>query len=231
MKIYTVVIFFCFIPESYAQAPKLKLMQGVWNYTMNTDTSNFYKVVSGKDCLDFGFLTSNVDSEFTLLEMVIGFQNSITKYDDTLFIHVDSLKEDGVFYTAIINKENITSEGIIDKAFCIIASYFECDGELLSINGGKLFEYEKISTLPFSALLRLYRRGKIDKRDYIKDYLKIKVLTIRNAKCKVYSNPSEPTNLQLKKDDIVVVIEDRGNWLKVQYDESGVGWIRKEDAN
>src|SRR5688572_19901099 len=147
MRKYIIVLFFWPIIESAAQDPKLKLMQGIWDYTMNTDTSKYYKVVNGKNCLDFSYATDS--NELTLFEMIIGFQSLATKYDETEFIHVDSLKENGLYYTAIINKNYVTSEGTIDKTFYIIASYFECDGEMLSINGGKLFEFEKIKELPF----------------------------------------------------------------------------------
>jgi hypothetical protein len=230
MRKYIIVLFFCPIIGSVAQAPKLKLMQGIWNYTMNTDTSKYYKVVNGKNCLDFSYTSDNNDLEFTLFEMVIGFQSLATKYDETEFIHIDSLKENGLYYTEIINKSYITSEGIIDKTFCIIASYFECDGEILSINGGKLFEFEKVDELPFEALSKLYKRGRLDGRDYIKDYLNIKVQSIKPVKCVIYSEPNKPTKVRLNRDDVVVVIEETGKWLKVKYGEDDIGWIKKEDA-
>ena len=229
MKKYIIVLFFCPIVGAVAQAPKLKLMQGIWDYTMNTDTSKYYKVVYGKKCLAFSYTSNNTDLEFTLFEMVIGFQNIATKYDETDFIHVDSLKEDGRYYTEIINKNYITSEGIIDKTYCIIASYFECDGEVLSINGGKLFEYEKIDELPFEALSKLYKRGKLDKRDYIKDYLKLKTRQVKPLKCKVYRSPSEQSKVQLKRDDVVIITEEANKWVKVKYSEEGLGWIKKDD--
>jgi hypothetical protein len=232
MKKYVIVFIFFFSTKLFAQAPsQLELLQGIWNYTMSPDTAGSFKLVSKKRCLDFTYSSNkNSDSEVTLIEMIVGFQSVVNWSDKTGVIYVDSLKENGLFFTEIVDMEQIEQGGLIDKAFCMIASYYECDGNILSINGGKLFEYEKILTLPFDAIQNLHRRGKTDKRNYIKDYLNLKVLTIRNAKCKVYSNPNEQTKLQLNKDDIVVVIDGQGNWLKVQYDESGVGWIRKGDA-
>jgi hypothetical protein len=208
---------------------KLSQMQGVWEYTMNTDSSKYYKVVNEKKCLDFSYTTDSKDLEFTLFEMVIGFQNVATKYDETEFIHVDSLKENGLFFTGIIDKEEVGQDGLINKAFCMIASYYECDGELLAINGGKLFEYEKVSGLSYDAIKKLYYRGRQNNRNYLKDYLNLKVQSIKLLKCVLYSEPNKPTKARLNRDDLVIVIEEAGKWVKVKYSEEGLGWIKKDD--
>jgi hypothetical protein len=232
MKKFVIVFIFCFNTKLFAQAPsQLELLQGIWNYTMSPDTAGAFKLVSKKRCLDFTYSSNkNSDSEVTLIEMIVGFQSVVNWSDKTGVIYVDSLKENGLFFTEIVDMEQIEQGGLIDKAFCMIASYYECDGNILSINGGKLFEYEKILTLPFDAIQNLHRCGKIDKRNYIKDYLNLKVLTIGNTKCKVHSTPNGQTKLQLNKDDMIIVIEDRGNWLNVRYNDSGTGWIKKTDA-
>ncbi len=224
-----VILLLVFTIKSFAQAPtKLKLMQGIWSYTMDTDTVKSCKIVSNKNCLDF---TYKVDSdETTLFEMIIGFQSSVEWSDDndTMFIHIDSLKENGLFFTEIIDKEEIGQDGLISKAFCMIASYYECNGEFLAINGGKLFEYEKIPELPFEALSKLYKRGKLDKRDYLKEYLSLKVVSIKADKCILYTQPNKQTNLRLHKSDVVIIIEESGKWLKIKYGEGDTAWIKKE---
>ena len=223
------IFLLCFDVTSFAQAPtKLKLIQGVWSYTMNTDTVKSYKIVANKNCLDFVYKVHS--DEITLLEMIIGFQSSVEWSDDTMFIHVDSLKENGLFFTEIIDKEEIAQDGLIDKAFCMIASYYECDGELLAINGGKLFEFEKMSELPYDAIKKLHNRGKQDNRNYLEDYLNLKGQSIKPAKCVVYSEPNEPTKVRLNRDDFVIVIEETGKWLKIKYGECGIGWIKKDDV-
>jgi hypothetical protein len=206
---------------------KLLQMQGVWDYTMNTDTVKSYKIVVNKSCLDFSYKVNN--DEITLLEMIIGFQNIAAKYDETEFIHIDSLKENGLFFTEIVDKEEIGQDGLINKAFCMIASYYECDGELLAINGGKLFEYEKISELSYGAIKKLYNRGKQDNRNYLKDYLNLKVQSIKPVKCVLYSQPNKPTKARLNSDDVVIVIEGTSKWIKVKYSEEGFGWVKKDD--
>ena len=100
----------------------------------------------------------------------------------------------------------------------------------MSINGGKLFEYEKIPKLTNKALKKLYHRGKKDNRNYIKDYLGIKVAEIATAKSIVYSLPDKPTVTRLSKGDVVTVLEEKGSWLKVDYGADTPGWIKKEDG-
>lgn len=34
----------------------------------------------------------------------------------------------------------------------------------------------------------------------------------------------------MKRDDLVVIIEEAGEWLKIKYGESSIGWIKKEDV-
>jgi hypothetical protein len=225
------LLFFSLYMELGAQPTKLRMMQGIWDYTLNTDTSKYYKIVNGKNCLSFSFTKSNSDSDFTLFEMVIGFQSFVTKYDEVELIHVDSLKENGLYYTEIINRNYITAEGVIDKTFCIIASYHECDGELLSINGGKLFEYGKVMKLPSEGIKRLYNRGKHDNRNYIKDYIGIDVKEIKDARVIIYSTPGTASKVKLLKGELVTIVMRRGEWYKIQFEKNEIifeGWIMQK---
>lgn len=229
MKKNIIVLLLCFTTESFTQAPsKLKLLQGIWDYTMNSDTSKSYKVVSGKKCLEFGYIKSDNDLDFTLFEMIIGFQSFATKYDETEFIHIDSLKENGLYFTEIVDTDEIGQDGFGNKAFCMIASYYECDGELLSINGGKLFEYGKVPKLPNEAIKKLYNRGKHDNRNYIKDYIGIDVKEIKDAKTTIYSKPETSTKIRLLKGDLVTIVMQEGEWCKIEFEKNEIvheGWI------
>jgi len=71
-----VIPLLCFTTKSFTQAPtKLKLMQGIWSSTMDTDTVKSYKIIANKNCLDY---TYNVDGrEISFLEMTIAFQSSV----------------------------------------------------------------------------------------------------------------------------------------------------------
>jgi hypothetical protein len=231
MKKFIIISLLCCITKLHAQVQvntRLALMQGIWEWITNDDTNSVFKVVNGNKCLEFAFEKVSNDLEFPLFEMIIGFQNTATFDNEIWHINIDSLKEDGLYYTEVINKKYIERNGMINKAYCVIPSYYECDGNILSINGGKLFEYEKIKKLSNNSLKKLYNRGKLDKRDYIKDYLNIKVMEITAFNGIIYSEPNKPTNIQLSKGDIVTVLEEKGKWLKVDYGTDQPGWIKRK---
>ena len=231
MKNLVIILLLCYITGLNAQVhegTRLALMQGVWDCSTNDEVSIF-KIVKDKNCLEFTYQPSG-NLDFTLFDMMIGFQSSVTKYSEIQVINIDSLKENGLYYTEIIDKKDIGQDGTIDKAFCIIPSYYECDGSVLSINGGKVFDYEKIPKLPNKALKKLYYRGKKDNRNYIKDYLNIKVAEISTSKSTVYSEPDKPKAILLSKGDVVTVLEEKGVWLKVDYGADTLGWLKKEDT-
>lgn len=207
---------------------RLALMQGFWQCSQ-FERGSIFKIVKDKNCLEFTYVSpEQVDSP--LFDMMIGFQNSVTKYDSIEEINIDSLSENGLYYTEIMDKSDIRQDRTILKAFCIIPSYFECDGQLMSFNGAKVFDYEKISELPFDAIKYLHERGRLDKKNYIKEYLSLNVSAITPQKSKIYYSPNKKIKSLLKKDDVVIVIEGSGKWLKVRYDEGNVGWIKKDDV-
>lgn len=231
MKNFVIILLLCYITGLHAQvheSTRLALMQGVWDCSTN-DEASIFKIIKDKNCLEFTYKPSD-DLDFTLFDMIIGFQSLVTEYNEIQVINIDSLKENGLYYTEIIDKKDIGQDGKINKTFCIIPSYYECDGKILSINGGKLFEYEKIPKLPNNAIKNLYYRGIHDIRDYIKDYLGIKVVEIASPQSTVYSEPNKPTATQLTKGDVVIVLEEKGNWVKVDYGGSNPGWVKKEDT-
>ncbi len=223
-----IVILLSSLRLSYAQVngkSKLALMQGVWENTVNSDTEKAFTIIKGKYSLNFVYDISG-GSDFPLVETVKGFFNENTEVDS---LSVDSLKEDGLHYI-VINKEDVLLNGWVQSPCFLTPAYFACDGELMSINGGKLAEYSKSNSLLFEALVKLYKRGKLDQRDYIKDYLNIKARAIKSLKCKVYAEPRKLTMEQLNRDDVVVVLGEKGKWLKVKYKEDDFGWIRKADV-
>jgi hypothetical protein len=213
---------------SYAQEkPKsqLALMQGIWENIMNSESEKAFTIIKGKSSMNFVY-SIHGGLDFPLSESVEGFYSGDTESDS---LNVDSLDEDGLHYI-IIDKNDIANDGWVSKSEYLSPDYFACDGELMSINGGQLVEYGKREDLPFEALNKLYKRGKLDRRDYIKEYLNLKVLAIRSSKCIVYSKPDKQTDVRLTKDDIVIITEEAGKWFKVIYSESGIGWIKREDV-
>jgi hypothetical protein len=113
----------------------------------------------------------------------------------------------------------------------MIASYYECDGELLSINGGKLFEYGKVMKLPSESIKKLYERGKRDNRNYIKDYIGIDIKEIKDARVIVYSKPGTASKVKLLKGELVTIVMRSGEWYKIEFEKNEIafeGWIMKK---
>ena len=81
--------------------------------------------------------------------------------------------------------------------------------------------------LPYEALDKLFKRGRLDKRDYILEYLSLKVRAIKSAHCNVYSNPKGKAIGKLQIEQVVIILEENANWLKVKYGEDEIGWIKK----
>lgn len=223
-------LFICFthyLKGQDGRKSKLELMQGTWENIMNSETEKAYTIIKGKNSLNFVYSNKINELNFPLSESIEGFYNGDVEADS---LNVDSLNEDGLRYT-IINKKSVTPSGWVYWPDYLMPAYFECDGELMSINGGQLVEYSKREELPFEALDKLYKRGQLDKRDYLKEYLNLNLTAIKPLNCFVYSKPTKRTNLQLNKDHVVIIIGQTSKWLKIKYDENAIGWIRKEDAN
>jgi hypothetical protein len=233
MRLNKVPIFFLFLVVAYQvkgqneRKSKLEQMQGIWYNIINTDSEKAYTIIKEHHSLNFVYNTTIDDLNFPLNESIEGFYDGDVAADS---LNVKSLNKDGLHYI-IIDTKGITPIGWVHKRYYLTPDYFECDGELMSINGGQLVEYSKIDELPFDALTRLYKRGRLDKRDYVKEYLNLKILSIKRVKSRVYSERNKEMKVGLNKDHLVVVIEEIGQWLKVKYGEREIGWIRKDDTN
>ena len=209
---------------------KLECVQGIWENTMNSDAEKAFTIIKGHASLSFVYDTSN-NIDFPLNESIEGFQNFANRNYDS--IHVDSLKNDGLYYT-IANINDIEPDGWIFPLNYLVPTYFSCDDELLSINGGHIVEYNKIQELPFEAIDKVHQRGKIDRRDYLFQYLGIKVGMIQSARSRVYllvGNEKKPSEHFLGKDDTVIVLQTSDDWVKVKYSDRDIGWVKRRDVD
>ena len=228
---FFIIFLLCYSTWTYSQnGSGMSLMQGSWQCLLDDDHGSIFKIVRDQKCIEFTFTGETKEFDLALFELIIGFQNYIETSYQTQALNIDSLKANGLYYTEVLNKKYI-EDGEVENPNFLVPSYYKCDGQLMSINGGKLFEYEKINQLPYKATEYLYHRGKRDGHDYIKDYLDLLVLQIQTEKCVVNSEPNKPTQIRLKRNQLVIVIEDAGKWLKVRYGESEIGWIKKQDTH
>ena len=228
MRIVLILLLSFSLIKLHGQVKKgtqLSLMQGIWRSNSGNDSTANFKIVKERNCIEF---YESPDSITTLFNMMIGFQNIAGSKAEITSIYIDSLKEDGRYYTEVIDKKYIQDDGAIDMAFLVIASYYECDGEHLAINGNSaLYEFDKVARLPNSTVKNLYKKGKKDKRNYIKEYLGIDVKEINNSNTIIYSAPGKSTNSLLTAGDIVIIVEESGSWLKIDFGRHQSGWIKK----
>lgn len=211
------------------QQSKLFLMQGIWENTSNTENEHSYTIINGMNSVSFVYSDQKNSYNLPLTESKEGFQNDDSGNNDS--ININSLREDGKYYT-VIDMKYVNKNGWIHRPNYLTPEYFDCDGESMSINGGQLIEFSKIKRLPGSALKVLYNKGKFDNMDYIKKYLKIDAKEIKVKKSLIYSEPGSATTMYLIKGDVVTIIEEKDNWIKIEFLGSKLikGWIKKQDT-
>jgi len=230
------IILCCFSGKIYGQ--NLSLIQGIWSYNLNSDSSMAFSITKGNSSISFAI--ENIENinynelDFPLSETIEGFQDnhepSLGAPEEDM--NISELKEDGLYYT-IIYKEVIEKDGWVNSSDYSVPLEFECDGDYMSIYGGKLVEFYKIDRLPAITLKLLYLRGKQDHRNYIKEYLSIDVKEIVVPESIIYSEPDSPTTMHLIQGDIVTVLEGQDDWIKIEYagEKLVTGWIKKEDVS
>lgn len=225
----SVLLIFVLIPTfSIGQVDKesqIGLMQGIWSNTKNTESEKAFTIIKARNSMNFAYNITITAMDFPLSESIEGFFDGDISLD-TLFL--DSLRDSGLHYVTL-DKDDIKAEGWVTRPDFLTPRYFECDGEIMSINGGQLVEYHKINVLPYEALDKLFKRGRLDNRDYILEYLSLNVRAIKSAHCDVYSKLPGKVIAKLKRDDVVTIVEKNGAWLKIKYSDEDFGWIKSVD--
>ncbi len=116
--------------------------------------------------------------------------------------------------------------------------YYESDTEgnasleLESINPTNVFNYTKVVSFPKEYIKNLFLRGKIDNKDYLKEFLNKYFKEITRTKTIIYSNINKKTQVYLLRNDLVEVLEEKGDWLKIRYygKKTIEGWIKRSDV-
>ena len=228
-----VAIFLFFMYSMFPVKAQIDCMQGTWAdiYNGENEYNEFsFTVITGHNSLNFVYTEDRYELDFPLTESIIGFLDYNPKTTKS-YLNINKLNDNGKFY--IVFDTDYIKDGQIKNSFIVVPEYFECEGENMSINGGQLIELIKIERLPSFALKLLYNRGKKDDKDYIEKYLDIKVKEIQVDKSIIYSEPGTATKMFLIKGDVATVLEEKGEWLKIEFlgKRLVTGWIKKEDAN
>jgi hypothetical protein len=207
---------------------KLDSIQGIWKSNESEKSEESFTIIKGMNALSITYTDDSEELDFPLSESIQGFQNE--SYEDIDSIHVNTLKADGAYFTSAF-RENVKKSGWVEKPYFTIPSYFEVDDNTMSIGGGQLAEFSKITSLPPFTLKQLYKRGKLDKRNYLKDYLGLIFKEVVSPKCTIYQSPGIATKMYIIKGDLVSILEQQGNWVKIEYQgkKKVQGWLKKSD--
>jgi hypothetical protein len=202
-------------------------IQGIWqmyaNYT-NPNENAFYKVFhifKGRKCLDVD-IRDNPLEKLSVTVFDYGFANSYMRDE---ICALDSLRDTGRVYLELLENANLKDCDVN------IASIFELRPKsYLNIFSDECNYLEKA---PKEVLKVLYKRGKRDKRDYIKEFLDMRVCNIQTEKSFIYDSIQTKTKMYLIRDDIVTVTGEQGGFIKIEYETAKgdkiKGWVKKED--
>lgn len=213
--------------EGLSQEHNLQMVQGIWeSIHLPEYTNNEYFVTVNKNfkCLSLGY---DFDTKKSYIhESYVGFQDS-SFYDIDEICLID-LKESGIYYTEI---SSVDEHERATKTHFNTTDMIEITDDYMEINFGNVNIFKRIYELPNWILKILYWKGKENKRNYIKEYLDIQVCEISTNLCTIYIEPNKPTQKQILKEDIVIILEEQKNWFKVKYgDDGNIGWIKRRDV-
>jgi hypothetical protein len=205
-------------------------IQGIWqlyfNYTYPNpgDAASYttFYIFKGKKCLDVDITGSPLD-KLSVVVSDYGFANSYFRDSICAMKH---LNDTGMVYVEIDENADLKD------CHVNIASIFELRPKgYLNIFSDECNYIEKA---PKEVLEVLYKRGKHDKRDYIKEFLDVQVCGIQTEKSFIYDSTQHKTKMYLVKDDIITVTGEQNGFVKMEYEtakgDTIKGWLKKEDT-
>ena len=105
-------------------------------------------------------------------------------------------------------------------------------GSRFELINSNVFVYNKVERLPNEYLRALYKKGKKDNKDYLKNFFNMDFKEIKIPKSIIHSAPNQPTKMYLIKGDEVEFLEEQGEWYKIRFygKKTIEGWVRKSDV-
>jgi len=210
-----------------AQVLPLDCMEGIWEIYREDELQSF-SVKNNHNSLTVNYLPNG--KEILISEIVIGFldynPNELGK------VNYKDLKSQGDYYVELF-KGDMNQDSVFKASYFLTPEYDGCDDEGLYIQARDMIEYTRLERLPSTAIRYLYQEGKKAERDYISEYLNIKVAEVIVEKSVIYSSPNEPTKMYLVAGDTPTILKEKGDWLKIEYLGSRLvkGWILKSDVD
>jgi hypothetical protein len=216
-----IFLIFCLGKIAITSYSQINYFVGVWREVMQ-DT-NSYRLIT--DNYFYSFYDVQDSNDWYIKTFYYGFIDD----KDSDSVSISQFKDIGEHF--VLAEANLDKEKVYDKDYFLIygtnihSKY--ADFTAIDLEGPKVFMYTKI----FKLNKKLEENLKEKSPDVFVEYLKItSQLEIYSKKCTVYSEPNRPTKAQLQKGDIVMIIEEQDNWLKIEYGENDIGWIKRKDV-
>ena len=236
------IIAILFTSLSNAQKVKLSDMQGLWVsglknfeyriFVKDTLVSlSFYEIDDISIYYDkVGFVDRNNQALINTYRKVFNLKPNeevrMVNFDVPEAMNIEIMTEqknenDYFYYGGTLCSLGIDPEDLPSK----VGSRFE----LINSN---VFVYIKVESLPNEYLRALYKKGKNDKKDYLKDFFNMEFKEIKVTKSIIYSTPNKPTKMYLLKGDVVEILQEKDDWLQIRYygKKTIEGWIKKSDV-
>lgn len=228
--------------KSLIYQSKLELFVGIWKEILLKQDyyENRYIIIKKHNDNDlflrilFLAYTNDKDNyDLYLDEAIAGFQDKF-QFEEEIDneFNKNIFKKNGEYLTIIYSTFDIDKQDYLKSSdVMFIYNNIEFDDMRLTLYSSNLFEYTRINKteIPFLMIRLLYEEDKEKDKNYIKEYLDIEVKEIKKEKCYVYDEEKNKTVAELKKGDIVVILEQRREWIKVEYGEGyKQGWIKRE---
>lgn len=213
---------------------RLDRMQGIWANPYNgyaEDNEFGYSITNGNKKLSLGHIENDSAKNIFLSEFTVGFLNFDPNSVDYLLNSKDFL-EDGKYFFWMF-KDDIDEDGFVSGESCQVTTLF-FEEDIMVLYGSRESRSVKITQLPTVALNLLYFRGKLDNRNYIKEYLGLDVRNVIVEKSIIYDSLEVKTKKYLVKNDLITVTGEQNSFLKMKYetDKGDIieGLIKKENV-
>lgn len=219
--ITTPLIFFILVfhrIDSYSQnSTKLDSIQGIWyiiypgypestenNYIIYKDIKSLVIYSDEKDTTHF-----SVEEGY---QGFLDFDKDARKGEDKE-IDINLLRSNGKYF-AFVSAFNLKDNKIM-LSDCVFPSYFTMEDGRIEMGSSGTAIYSRVNDLPNLLIMQLYNRDKQKNRNYIKEYLDIKVSEIKASKSILYSEDKKPTKIVLKQGEVVIIKEEKEDWIKI----------------
>jgi hypothetical protein len=148
-------------------------------------------------------------------------------------LSISQFKNNGIYF--VLADAELDKNKMYDESYFLIYgtnihSKYD-DFSVIEMEGTKFFMYVRINKFNNRLETNLKEKSPEVFAEYLKSTSQIEIL----SKIQVYSEPNRSLKKYLNKGDIVTILEEKSNWLKIEYiaDEGKnpiIVWIRKKDV-